>query len=55
MIQKTIIINYATISSLCGAKSIPPGVPCSCIVITRAGTCVPWLSKGANIRYDREK
>ena len=53
--QKTIIINYATISSFCGEESIPPGAPCPCIVVTGAGTWVAWPLKGLNIRYNREK
>ena len=53
--HKTIIINCATTSSFFGEKSIPPGAPCPCIVVTEAGTWVAWLLKGLNIRYNREK
>ena len=53
--QTTIIINYATTSSSCGEKSIPPGALCPCIVVTGAGTCVAWLLTGLNIRYNRDK
>jgi len=41
--------------SFFGEKSIPPGAPCPCIVIVGAGTWVPWLLTGLNIRYNTEK
>ena len=53
--HKTIIINCASTSSFSGEKSIPPGAPCRCIVVTGAGTWLAWLLKGLNIRYNREK
>lgn len=53
--RKTIIINCASTSSFFGEKTIPPGAPCPCIVVTGAGTLFAWLLKGLNVRYNREK
>ena len=53
--HKTIIINCATTSSFFSEKSVPPGAPCPCIVVTGAGTWFARLLKGLNIKYNREK